>query len=75
MAATPTSTIWRIADAKMEGRLAERLAELRADDRSWRWIARKIKPELGFVVSHETLRSWGETLALPERTGPDAVAS
>lgn len=69
----PTSTLYRIADDRLGGKLAERLTELRADDRSWRWIARKLAPEFGFAVNAETLRQWGEALGIPERTMPEAV--
>lgn len=72
--ATPTSTLWRIADGKLDGKLAERLTELRSEDRSWRWIARRLESQVGFLLNHETLRSWGETLGIPERpTMPEAV--
>lgn len=71
--APPNSTLFRIADDKLDGKLAERLAELRADDRSWRWIARKLAPEFGFTVNAETLRLWADTLGI--RSGPEQVAS
>ncbi len=75
MASTPNSTLYRIADEKLGGALAERLAQLRADDRSWRWIARKLAPEFGVPISAETLRLWGEALDIPDRPAePEAVA-
>lgn len=73
--AKPTSTLWRVADDRLDGKLAERIAELRADDRSWRWIADRLATEIGFRPTHETLRQWGETLGVPERPGPVDVAS
>lgn len=60
--AAPRSTLYRLADGKLDGKLAERLAAMRADDRSWRWIAEKLAPELGFRPSYETVRSWGMAL-------------
>lgn len=70
--AAPRSTLYRLADDKLGGRLAERLAEMRADDRSWRWIARKLEPELGFCPSYETVRSWAIALAADE---PEAASA
>lgn len=57
--ATPRSTLYRLADGKLDGKLAERIAAMRADDRSWRWIANKLASEIGFAPSYETVRSWG----------------
>lgn len=77
--APPNSTLFRIANEKLAGGLAERIAELRADDRSWRWIARQLKDEVGFEVTAETLRQWGEALGVSERSAtepaPEAAAS
>lgn len=72
-----TSTLYRIADGKLDGQLAERLRALRADDRSWRWIAEKLEPELGFRPTGETLRQWAMAAAAEAQAqaGPEAVAS
>lgn len=38
--------------------LADYVASLRGDERSWPYIARKLYDRTGFTVSDETLRVW-----------------
>lgn len=64
----PRSTLYRLADQRLDGQLAERLRDLRADDRSWRYIADKLAEDLGFQPSYETVRAWGLAVGADEPT-------
>ncbi len=54
---TPTSTLYRLIDAKLDGLLDEFVAT-RRPDRSWQEICDKIQEVTGESVNRETLRLW-----------------
>ena len=56
--AAPTSSVWRMADTLAGGKLAERIAELRADDASPDRIARQLYADHGIEVTRQTIYSW-----------------
>lgn len=58
MSQPTTSTLQRLLDLKLGGKLAERVAELRADGLGFRLAARQITKETGVTVTGESLRNW-----------------
>ncbi len=48
----------QLLTAKLGKPLDRVVRDLRADDRSWPWIAKKITRETGVAVSDESLRRW-----------------
>lgn len=54
----PRSSMWRMADALLQGRLEDRLRELRADGRSYDEISRVLYGEASVDVSGRTVRDW-----------------
>lgn len=54
MANTPKR---QLVEDRLGQPLAEYLQHMRDDDRSWRWIARKISEQTGIEVSHTLLRN------------------
>jgi hypothetical protein len=72
--ATETS-LFRMADKMLNGRLREFVLQARLDGKGWRDIAADLRRR-GADVSHETLRSWFPDDAVDERpSGDRAVAS
>lgn len=64
MSARPKSAAWRLADRQLDGRLAERLTELRSDGVSFDEISRTLFAEGGVEVAANTLRAWVRVLEL-----------
>lgn len=60
---TPRTTVWKMADERLAGRLAERIAELREEGMSWREMSQVLYGE-GVPVTHETLRNWARQLGI-----------
>lgn len=59
---TPTSAAWQMADRLTDGRLAERLLDLRSSGESWPDIARVLYAEAGVVAHVSTLAEWHRQL-------------
>lgn len=51
------TSLFRMADSMLDGRLRELVRAARQDGKPWRAIARDLRAR-GADVSHETLRSW-----------------
>lgn len=68
--ATETS-LFRMADRMLNGRLREFVLESRRNGKPWRDIANELRT-LGADVSHETLRSW---FPEPEETSDARVGA
>lgn len=52
------SKIFALADTLAEGRLAERLQAMRAEDRSYHEIARELSADYGTDFNQATVRLW-----------------
>ena len=65
MASTPSGTIFALADRILDGELAERLKQWRAERprASYDDIARRLEAH-GIEVSRETVRRWCDSLDL-----------
>lgn len=63
-----------MADRLLDGRLAARLAELRAEGQSYDDIARILFAEAGVSTTAQTCRAWGRKLGLDE-PATDEMAS
>ena len=64
---TPRSSLYRMANERLNGQLASRLSELRGEGRSWADIAVEIAlTSDGMRVSQETLRQWARQLGIEE---------
>lgn len=53
-----------MADRLAGGNLADRLTELRGEDRSFEQIARDLHNEFGVEVTAETVRKWSRQLGI-----------
>lgn len=62
--AAPRSSSYRMANRLMDGRLADRLESLRADDLSFETVARILYTEAGVEATAETIRSWTRQLGI-----------
>jgi hypothetical protein len=60
MANTPKQ---QLIEDRLGRPLPDYIRDLRADDRSYRWIARKIEAQTGVSVSHTLIRSAVEDAA------------
>lgn len=69
---TPTTSVYRLADQLFEGRLAERLATLRAEGKTWEQIARQLYIERNVDVTGVTVGRWAKALGIG--TESEAVA-
>jgi hypothetical protein len=54
----PRSTLWRMADTLMAGKLLDRLQELRAEGRSYDEISRVLYADARVNISGRTIRDW-----------------
>jgi hypothetical protein len=61
-----------MADRLLEGRLVERLTQMRAEGLSYDDIARHLFAEAGITTTGETIRSWGRQLDIDT---PDETAA
>lgn len=61
MSQPTSSTLRQLLDLKLDGRLDERVAELQAEGKGFRLIARALVEETGVQVSGEILRRWYPT--------------
>lgn len=57
---------WRMADRVLNGTLADTLAVLYKESRSWEEVARRLYADHGLTVSGQTLRRWAKELGLGE---------
>lgn len=64
-----------MADRLAAGTLADHLKALRADGLSWDMVAMRLFADHGVEVSAETLRQWGDELAIPDPKAPTEAAS
>jgi hypothetical protein len=67
-----TTSHWRMADRVLNGTLADTLANLYRESRSWEEVARRLYADHGLTVSGQTLRRWGRELDIPGPTKASA---
>lgn len=58
------TSLYRLADERLDGRLGERIAELRAESLSWSHVAMELAVESGLRLTPETLRTWARQLGI-----------
>lgn len=67
--AVATTAQFRMADRLAGGKLAEALARLKAEDRSYEDIGRQLYADHGIEVSRPTLAKWCSELGIEDKAG------
>lgn len=70
----PRSSIYRTAEVRVGGNMAEWLQAQRDGGTSFQYIAGKLAQK-GIIVSHETVRAWCTRLGILAPAGPVAAES
>lgn len=76
---TPTTDRYRLADILFDGKLAERIADLRSQHLAWNRVAAILEQEtagsdMAFTFTGQTVRVWALELGLVARENDEVPA-